>query len=183
MELTLIKRFKRGVGPVGALASLLIASAAQAGTDVHKLMLSGYEDAAAGPSLMAGRYDAVISALAAHGPTYQHDLVEASTNLCVAYIMRHQWEAADSACDAAVDAAKPAVTGTLFERKQHDESIALAYSNRAVLHWLEDHPDLAASDFAMARLLSPEAEFVSHNVAAFSSAKSAAAQAVVAGHS
>jgi hypothetical protein len=147
-------------------------------------MLSGYEDAAAGPSLIAGRYSSVIKALASHGALYQHEPAEASTNLCVAYVATHQWEAADTECDAAVVAAKLAVGGAmLFERKQRDEEVALAYSNRAVLHWLEDHPDLAASDFAVARVLSPEAEFVSHNVAAFSSAKSAAAQAVVAGHS
>jgi hypothetical protein len=183
MELTPIKRFKRSVAPLAALASLMLASAAHADSDAHKLMLSGYEDTAAGPSLMTGHYDSVIKALAAHGPTYQHDPVAASTNLCVAYIVTHQWEAADATCDAAVEAAKPAVGTTLFERKQHDESVALAYSNRAVLRWLEDHPELAANDFAVARLLSPEAEFVSHNVAAFSSAKSAAAQAVVAGRS
>ena len=183
MEFTPIKRCKHRAAPLAALAALLVASAARADSDAHKLMLSGYEDTAAGPSLMAGRYDAVIKALGARGPSYQHDPIAASTNLCVAYIVTHQWEAADATCDAAVEAAKPAVGATLFERKQHDESVALAYSNRAVLHWLEDHPELAASDFAMARLLSPEAEFVSHNVAAFSSAKSAAAQAVVAGHS
>ena len=183
MEFTPIKRCKHRAAPLAALAALLVASAARADSDAHKLMLSGYEDTAAGPSLMAGRYDAVIKALGAHGVSYQHDVVAASTNLCVAYIVTHQWAAADPTCDAAVEAAKPAVGATLFERKQHDESVALAYSNRAVLHWLEDHPELAASDFAVARLLSPEAEFVSHNVAAFSSAKSAAAQAIVAGHS
>jgi hypothetical protein len=46
----------------------------------------------------------------------------------------------------------------------HDEQVALAYSNRAVLAWLEHRAASAADDMEKARALSPDAAFVAYNL-------------------
>jgi hypothetical protein len=137
-------KFVRSAGPkafgFAILAAMIFAAAARAGAPApaHKLVLSGYADGADGSNLLAGRYDAVIRRLAAHGMPYFADEVSASTNLCVAYIMTGRWKAADSACDEALrDAELDVSDATIFSRMRHDEEVAIAYSNRAVLKAVE----------------------------------------------
>jgi len=154
---------------VAACASFAMASAAQADMPAKagssKVMLTGYEDAASGKQLLAGEYSVVIAKLAAHGAGFTGHEVEASTNLCVAYIMSREWGEAHGACDEAISYAKlqhrTYMTG---ERVPHDDAVAAAYSNRAVLNWLEhDMPD-AKSDLAQAKSLSPSSEVVVQNL-------------------
>jgi len=151
---------------IGALAALFFAAGACGAEESHKAVLSAYTNGAAGASLLAGDYASVIRRLNGHGAAFHEDVVAGSTNLCVAFIMTRHWEAAQAACDEALALAQLHGGGpTLYTRRDHDEQIALAYSNRAVLHWLQSQRDSAASDIAKAQALAPQASFVSQNVA------------------
>jgi len=176
-------KLRRKSRTLAMLASLTLTAAARAEAPAHKLMLAGYIDAPGGRTLIAGDYQGVIEQLSAHGFAYQTNLVAASANLCVAYIVTRQWRDADTTCDQAVASARLQLTDTsLWGKRDRDEQMALAYSNRAVLHRLEDNASGAASDLAMARQLAPDAEFVSHNLAIVASAKSAALEVSAATH-
>ncbi len=166
-----------------ALAAALITATAHAVTvhaatsaDAHesaahpKLVLSGYEEQAAGADLLAGRYGRVIAELGPHGARFGGDQIATSTNLCVAYIMTAKWDAARSACDEAVTLTELDVPDRdLTSRETHAEQVALAYSNRAVLNWLEDRRASAADDLSKAHHVAPASPFVSENLAAFAS--------------
>jgi len=157
----------------GVLATLAAGAAAQAAQPA-KAVLRGYLDGAAGTALMSGNYTAVILQLSHHGSLYLSDALSASTNLCVAYTMTHQFAAAAPECDAAVDLARHDGVGpTLAARASYEEHLALAYSNRAVLHAMMAQPQRAADDIARAHALAPSADFVSQNLTAI--APSAAA--------
>jgi len=158
--------FASAVHAGAAQAGAAHAGPAQAGAAAdHKLVLSSYEDRAAGAQLLAGQYGAVIEKLGHHGLTFSDDEVAAGTNLCVAYIMTGKWDAAHAACDeaialAALDVPEP----DALALRTHDEQMALAYSNRAVLHWLEDRRASAADDLSRAKALAPESQFVAQNL-------------------
>lgn len=159
-----------------ALASLCFAGAvhvrsaaadggsAQASSAPRKMTLSGYVDGAAGTSLMSGHYEDVVGTLGAHGLPFKLDEVSASTNLCVAYIMTRRWDAAHRECDQAVRIASLEQWQWLPLDNSHNEHVAIAYSNRAVLEWLEDRPAIAAQDLAKAHTLAPAVEFVGRNL-------------------
>lgn len=161
------------------LAAALLTATARAATHdtartreaAHpKLVLSAYEDRAAGANLLAGRYGAVIEELGSHGMRFASDEVGASTNLCVAYIMTGSWSTAHSACDEALELAKhDSLDPDLPSRRTHAEQIALAYSNRAVLDWLEHRQASAAADLSKAKALAPGSPFLSENLAALAS--------------
>ncbi len=157
-----------GCGPlrVAALASMCFAASARADDTHQKMTLGAYTDAAEGQAVLAGRYGDVIDVLGSHGLRFKQDELAASTNLCVAYIMSHRWSEAHLACDAAIRFAKlemPERPG--FAPDAHGERVAIAYSNRAVLEWLEDRSASAADDLAKAHALAPGAELVVQNLA------------------
>jgi hypothetical protein len=54
--------------------------------------------------------------------------------------------------------------------------VAIAYANRAVLHWLTDDTHSAASDLAQAKRFAPKADFVTRNLAALNTLDQTAAQ-------
>jgi hypothetical protein len=151
---------------LATLATLAAGAAAHAAQPA-KAVLRGYLDGVAGTALMTGNYTGVITQLSRHGTLYLSDALSASTNLCVAYTVTHQFAAAVSECDTAVDLARHDASGsTLSSHAAYDEHLALAYSNRAVLHALMAQPQPAVSDIARAHALAPSADFVSQNVAA-----------------
>ncbi len=159
-------------GPASAAAhpDAVHTEAPYSGAARPKLVLSGYEDRAAGATLLAGHYSIVIEELGSHGPSFARDTVAASTNLCIAYIMTARWSAAHPACDEAIALAELDVPQRdLLSREMHSEQIAVAYSNRAVLHWLESRPASAAEDLSKARTLAQGSEAVSQNLAALRS--------------
>ncbi len=167
-----MRKFVRSAGPkalgFAVLGAMIFGAAARAAAPapVHKLVLSGYAEGADGSNLRAGRYDAVIRRLAAHGAPFFADEVSASTNLCVAYIMTRHFKAAHSACDEALrDAELDVADPTIFSRMLRNEEVAIAYSNRAVLKAVEGQPVSAADDMAKARALS-QSDFVSENLGA-----------------
>jgi hypothetical protein len=174
------------VGAVGALrvallAGMCAAAAAQAAEPSGKAVLSGYSDGVAGASLMAGDYSRVIAELGWRGSVYRSDALSASTNLCVAYVMAHEWQKADAICDEALDVARQDEPGPLlFDQALKAQHVAVAYSNRAVLRWLESRPEGVAHDLARARAWAPDAEFVAHNAAVMGPGGGAPMAAVVA---
>ena len=175
------KHMKRRMLRAAVLGSIAAAAAAQAGAG-EKVVLGGYQDAAAGSQLLAGDYQGVIGRLATHGFAYSQDEAAASTNLCVAYIMTKAWDAAHRECDLAIRLAHLSDFSdvSLAGRTSNAERVALAYSNRAVLNWLEARPQSAAQDIARAQSLSPQASFVSQNLARLGNVSARALPAVVA---
>lgn len=164
---------------VVALATLaapaLPAAGAQAADPPAAAVLSAYENSAGGRAVLAGDYAGAIAELAGHGASYRLDAVAASTNLCVAYVMSRQWDEAHAACDEAVMTARldETYSPTLYARGVHAQEVALAYCNRAVMHWLAAQPESAASDLARARALAPTSAFVARNLEAVAHAPGA----------
>lgn len=150
--------FMRDLGPKAlggaVLGTMILSTAAHAEAPPHQLVLSGYADGVQGENLMTRRYAVVIQQLAGHGAHFQDDEVSASTNLCVAYIMTRHLSEAQAACDEALRDAKLDLSGsTMFSRMAHNEEVAIAYANRAVLRLVEGHEASAAEDIASARAL------------------------------
>ncbi len=153
-----MRKFLRSTGPAAlgfaVLGSIALGAASAHAAPKHKLVLSGYADGPEGSNLLTGRYDAVIRRLADHGAAFAGDEVSASTNLCVAYVMTRRLEAAQPACDEALRAAQLDETEpTIFARQRHDEEVAVAYSNRAILKTIEGQTASAVDDMAKARAL------------------------------
>jgi hypothetical protein len=72
-----------------------------------------------------------------------------SVDNCVARIASRDLSGAMAACDAAVSAARDArmqSSVTLFASGAGDEDLAIAYNDRAVLHYLSGRLELAAAD-------------------------------------
>lgn len=162
-------RLAGGAWRIVAVAALLAPAAllhAQAQSEAPKAMLTVYAEGVEGPTVMQGRYADVIAHLSEHPRHFAEDAVSASTNLCVAYVMTRQWREAHDACDKAILMARLDARETvLYARTRHAEQMAIAYSNRAVLHWLEAQPADAASDMAHARSLAPKSQEVVQNLA------------------
>ena len=151
-------------------AALLIGSAAHAADEPHTFVLTAYSNGAGGENLVSGNYQNAVTDLKQHQPTLDLDAATISTNRCVAFTLTKQWDAARVACDAAVrDAQEDRAnlpTWMSWARKRHNDYVALAYSNRAVLHWLANDQTSAEKDLAKAEALSPKADFVARNLSA-----------------
>ena len=152
-------------------AALLTGSVVHAADETSKFVMTAYTNGAGGKSLVLGDFPAAVSQVQRGRST--SDVATLDTNKCVAYTMTAQLEAAQSLCDAAVASAKrdlnTATSSMLWERPQLSEYLAVAYSNRAVLHWLSSDAVAAARDLADAVALSPQAEFVARNIIALRS--------------
>jgi hypothetical protein len=149
---------------VTVLASILFVSAAYADGPDKKLVLSVYSGTPGADSALTGNYAATIDKLGLRGVYFQRDAVAGSTNLCVAYIMTQKWDAARSACDEAVSRARATDPDNMFySGSGHQAKVALAYSNRAVLNWLQNRPEKAVNDVTRAHSLAPRSDFVSQN--------------------
>lgn len=150
--------------------ALALASGAALADGAHRFVFTAYTDAAGGAEVVSGRYRAALHALESHPDTMDLDPSAANTNRCVAFSMTLQWQRARAACDAAVHAASaqrggvPARLGGI--RQSQDEYLALAYANRAVMHWMSRDGGAAEDDLVRARALAPQADFVARNIAA-----------------
>jgi hypothetical protein len=157
---------RRALG--AGLAVALMSGTALAGK-AHQFVFIAYTDAPGGAEVVAGRYQDALEQLSRPGAV-ELDAAEANTNRCVAYSMTLQWQEARTACDAAVRAARLHQTGApawmSWMHAADDESLAVAYSNRAVMHWLSNDGAAASQDLAKAQELSPESDFVAYNVTA-----------------
>ncbi len=131
--------------------------------------MTAYTNGAGGKSLVAGDFDAAVAQVRRNTA----DAMTLQTNRCVAYTMTGQFDSAQSVCDSAIRNARHDLSGvsasTLWQREMLSEYLAIAYSNRAVLHWLSHDAVAAARDLADAVELSPKAEFVARNITALRS--------------
>lgn len=154
----------------GAALALTLASGAALAHGAQRFTLTVYRDAAGGEQVVAGHYRDALRELKRSDGAADPDPAAANTNRCVAYAMTLQWREAQVACDAAVLAASrqrdasPAWLSRLS--RSEDERLALAYANRAVLHWMSHDAAAARRDLASALELSPAADFVAQNFAA-----------------
>jgi hypothetical protein len=155
---------------IGAGLALALASAGALADEAHRFVFTAYTDAAGGAEVLAGRYRAALEELNTDPDEMDFDASETNTNRCVAYSMTLQWQEARATCDAAVREAAGHRVGAPgwfgWTRESQDEDLALAYANRAVMHWLSGDQAAADEDLGKARGLTPHAYFVTRNVAA-----------------
>jgi hypothetical protein len=150
---------------LGAVLALSLASGPALADGAHRFVFTAYADAVGGGDIIAGRYGAAVEQLKSHSRVTDLNASASNTNRCVAYSMTLHWQEARTACDAAVSAAG-APPSWSWAHTPDDYYLALAYANRAVLHWLAHDDAAAQKDLARAQELSPRADFVARNVAA-----------------
>jgi hypothetical protein len=151
---------------LAAAVSLLLGSAVQAADPAHNFVLTAYSNGQGGAELVSGNYAAAAEVL--HQPAIStFDASTTSNNRCVALTMTKQWDSAHKACDQAVrDAQQEKALLPSYQywaRKVKNDYLALALSNRAVLHWMSSDTAGAANDLKRAETLSPKADFVTRN--------------------
>ena len=153
-----------------AAVSLLLGQAVQAAEPAHNFVLTAYSNGMGGPELISGNYGAAAAALHSHPAISAFDASTTSNNRCVALAMTKQFDSARIACDQAVrDAQQEKALLPSYQywaRKFKNDYLAVALSNRAVLHWMSADSEAAAKDLKKAESLSPKADFVMRNRAA-----------------
>ncbi len=167
-----------------AAVALLIGECAQAAEQSHDFVLTAYSNGKGGQDLLSGNYEAADKATYARPSFLASDSSTNSNNRCVALAKTKQWEAAHAACDRAVRDAEQE-KGSLpsyqyWARNLENEYVAVALSNRAVLHWMTDDTEAAAADLKRAAALSPKAAFVQRNESALEYSRAAVARVNVA---
>jgi hypothetical protein len=127
------------------------------------LVLASFTDVTGGEALVGGKAERAIREIEADARTSAEEQI----NLCVAHTALRNWTDAQVACDAAVNAADQARaktrSGSPSQLRWADKRVAVAYSNRAVLHWLARDTVAAYADLAHARTIEPKASFVLRN--------------------
>jgi len=155
---------------LGMLSAALVTATAAAAEITDPFVLVAYSNRAGGENLVTGDYGSAAQAVHQHSDASLPDPQALDTNSCVAYAMNQQLPQARAACDAAVRDAHSADSALLAwnaqARQQSAVAAAVAYSNRAVLHWLDADPRAAQADLARAQALAPEASFVVRNLTA-----------------
>ncbi len=156
---------------VGILTSAIIVTAARAAETPAPFVFVAYSNRTGGEKLASGDYATASQAVYGGAPrALMPDPQALDTNRCVAYTMTQQLSLARTACDAAVrdtrEADSSAPSFSPQTRRQSDVAAAVAYSNRAVLHWLDADLKAAQADLARAQALAPQASFVTRNVSA-----------------
>jgi hypothetical protein len=161
---------------LGLLAAALISTAVSAADTPDSFVLVAYSNRAGGTQISHGEY---VTATTAQNVSVQSDPGALATNHCVAYAMseQHMHMQAQQACDAAVQDAHSeqaaAPSWNPRSRVEASNSAAIAYSNRAVLRWLNADTLGAKQDLAKAQALAPQASFVIRNMSAMQSHENA----------
>ncbi|MFL6600726.1 MAG: hypothetical protein ACJ8R9_05290 [Steroidobacteraceae bacterium] len=170
---------------LAAAVALLLGQAAQAADPAHNFVLTAFSNGMGGTELVSGDYGAAAQALHSAPQMSALDASTTSNNRCVAFAMTKQWDSARIACDRAVREAQQEramlPSYQYWARKFKNDYLAVALSNRAVLHWMSADTTAASNDLKRAEALSPKADFVSRNRAAleYSHTAPAVAQAQV----
>jgi hypothetical protein len=169
---------------LAAAVALLLGQAAQAADPAHNFVLTAYSNGTGGTELISGKYAAAAEALHAPPAISAFDASTTSNNRCVALAMTKQWDSARIACDQAVREAQQEKamlpSYQYWARRYKNDYLAVALSNRAVLHWMSSDAESAAKDLKKAESLSPNADFVTRNRAALEYSQTAGAVAQVA---
>lgn len=155
---------------LGAGFALALASTAALADGAHRFVFTAFSDAAGGDEVVAGSYSAALDELQSASSSGQLDRSAIDTNRCVAYSMTLRWQEARTACDAAVREAtaqrKRPPAWWSWMHTSADDYLAVAYANRAVMHWLSSDDAAAREDLDEAQELSPGADFVARNLVA-----------------
>ncbi len=136
---------------VCALSLAVACTPAWSDTGKPNYEMAFFSDAAQGAKILSGNYDQAIDKI--NTKSNAGHALHVKTNLCVAYTKSGDIEAAEVACEEAVIAAKtfrkirrsdlavetPAQTRARF--------VAIALSNRGVLHAVKGDLDAARADF------------------------------------
>ena len=149
--------------------------------------MAAYSNEKGGPALAAGHYDTAVDQLDHTSMSQSLSPSSLSNNRCVAYTVTKQLTPPRVACDQAVhDAGQRRRTGCRHMNTgrvaRKNEYLAMALSNRAVLHSLSTETAAAESDLKRAEQLSPQADFVARNLTVLHSSQIAVAQITVAPH-
>lgn len=154
--------FVKSVGAAVAASLLLTATASAA--PAKRFVLAAFQDAPGGEAIVAGDYQGGLAAIAARGS--ERRKAATAINLCVAHAALGHRAEARAACDEAVHAAKleRRFSTELSTRSSASRTLAMAYSNRAVMHFLSQNALGATEDFARAAALAPREDFVAQNL-------------------
>jgi hypothetical protein len=159
IRLETIMKFKKHSSNVlicGVAAALsLLAVPAAAEQEDAQLTVAFISDAAQGKSITKEQYTRAIVDLEDETEKGVRGFYVAN-NLCVSYLKTGEVEQAQLACDAAVEriqqliekSSKSARRG-LFAR-EYGRLFAIALSNRGVINYINDEPELARDDFESA---------------------------------
>jgi hypothetical protein len=173
------------LAPCAATAvSVLLGATALAAESQHDFVLTAYSNGRGGPELISGDFAAATKVLSHVAPTFALQTSTTSNNRCVALAVTKQWDAARAACDQAVrDAQLDKINLPSYQysaRRNQDEYLAIALSNRAVLHWMSSESEAAASDLKRAQALSPSSASVMQNAQALEQSRTSLARVDVA---
>ncbi len=166
---------------LGILTTAIIVTAASAAESSDPFVFVAYSNRTGGEKLASGDYGNAAHAVLGQAPSAaMADPQALDTNRCVAYTMTQQLAKARLACDAAVEDAQRADNAMLSfsppTRRQSETAAAVAYSNRAVMHWLDSDMPAAGADLARAQALAPQASFVVRNLSALQAHQSVVSQ-------
>jgi hypothetical protein len=167
------------------VTALCATTAAQA-APAQGFVLTAYSDAVGGERLLSGQYSAALVQIRGAKTGAGGAEVVRKTNACVAYAVLGKLSEARVACDAALAAAtldRSHAKGVVSRsRSEEDSSVAIAYSNRAIVHSLSNEAVGSAEDLAEAHSLAPQSAYVVRNIAAFKQAPGSLTQLEVAAH-
>lgn len=162
---------KKAALPLLAALSLVAAmpAAAENPAEVYRMVV--FSDAGHGAAVMRGKYEKAIARITA-APERSYNAFEKSTNLCVAYTKSGDLDNANDACDSALSSIR-AKLAALSEgakaartaRLTYDKHLALALSNRGVLHAVEGDEASARESFEAATEASPSLSAARTNLA------------------
>lgn len=140
----------------GAAAALsLIAVPAAAEQDNPRLTVAFISDAAQGNSITRKQYDRAIAQLKDNTQEGLRGFYTAN-NLCVSYLKVRDTEKAQVACDTAVERIQNLVNKMAGSARrsmtvpEYERLLAIALSNRGVINFVNDKPELARHDFESA---------------------------------
>ena len=176
-------RYPPRIARISLLTSTLVwiattANAAQQGAD--RFTVTVYSNSRGSQELLIGHYDAALAQIETPRGLDEAGRFEAATNLCVAQMMAGRFDSARAACDVAVKTARSAAIATPNwgppAGGAYQADVAIAYANRAVLHWLTDDTQGAANDLAQAKRFAPKADFVARNLTALNAKDQTVAQ-------
>jgi hypothetical protein len=182
LELDMNSLNRRRSAPKVALLLASFAASMSATTHAQQespFALTAYADAAGGERLIAGQYDTALVQIRSAPQTEANAPGVDKTNACVAHAVLKQLDQAGKACDEAVTAAnrdRMHSAGIVSRsRLDENESLAIAYTNRAIVHSLAHEGVRCAEDLAEAYSLAPTSDFVVRNIAAFRTSRTAPA--------
>jgi len=157
-------------------AALLAAALAARTTSAESpqgFTMTMYSNAAGSQQIASGNYDTAIGHIRRSMSTSASYMSVNATNLCVAQVMSGKLEAAHSTCTIAVSSARNEQSTAApwrFRDRSLRTYLAMAYANRAVMHWLSKDVASATADLASAKRAAPDASFVVSNLSALTAA-------------